>query len=216
MRERISIRVPRGLAFLALLAAPAASVAAPPAAPPAPPPAAASPPAAPSPAASRSVGPLIAGVCLLSQESLITRSKPGQAAAAHIQDLGHKAQAEIAAEQARLQARGKALQAERATLPPIQYQARGEALNQRIAALQTDAAERSKQLEVAKSKAFGAVIDQAQPLIAQAYAAHGCGLLLAREAVLSGNLGNDLTPEVIAGLDAAPPPIPAAPAPSKP
>jgi Skp family chaperone for outer membrane proteins len=197
------------LAALTLLAAPQARAAADPA------------PAAPAPAApAKMVGPLVPGVCLLSQEYLITRSKAGQAASAHIQELGQKAQADLTAEQARLQARGKALEAKRATLTPLQLEAQGKALNERAQALQAEAGERRSQLEAAKSKAFSGVIDKAQPFIAQAYAAHGCGLLLAREAAMAGNFGNDLTPEVVAALDAPPPaPAPApptAPAPPKP
>jgi Skp family chaperone for outer membrane proteins len=117
------------------------------------------------------------------------------------------------------------MEAKRATLTPMQIQAESQALSLREQSLQAEASERSKQLDVAKSKAFGAVIEGAQPLIAKAYAAHGCGLLLAREAAISGNFGNDITGEVIAALDAAPPqiappaaaPAPApAPAPAKP
>ncbi len=211
------------LAALALLSAPRALAGADPVSTPPVPPAVAAGAPVPAAAPAKSVGPLVAGVCLLSQESLITRSKPGQAAAAHLQDLGQKSQAELIAEQTRLQARGKALEAKRATLTPLQLEAQGKALNERAQALQAEAGERRSQLEAAKSKAFTAVIDQAQPYIAQAYAAHGCGLLLAREAALFGNFGNDLTPEVIAALDAPPPapaPAPAAappaPAPSAP
>ncbi len=166
-------------------------------------------PAAVSAAPAKTLGPLVAGVCLLSQEGLITGSRPGREAAAHIQELGQKSQAELVAEQTRLQARGKALEAKRATLTPLQLEAQGKALNERAQALQAEAGERRSQLEAAKSKALSGVIERAQPFIAQAYAAHGCGLLLAREAVLTGNLGNDLTPEVVAALD-APPPAPVA------
>jgi Skp family chaperone for outer membrane proteins len=199
------------LAALALLGAPRAQAGAVPAsAPAAPPPPTASAPV-PAAAPTRLAGPLVAGVCLLSQEGLITGSKLGQAAAAHLQELGQKSQAELVAEQTRLQARGKALEAKRATLTPLQLEAQGKALNERAQALQAEAGERRSQLEAAKSKALSGVIEHAQPFIAQAYAAHGCGLLLAREAALAGNFGNDLTPEVIAALDAPPPPAAAAP-----
>jgi hypothetical protein len=37
--------------------------------------------------------------------------------------------------------------------------------------------------------------------VASAYASHHCGLLLNRDAVLGGNTTNDLTAEVVQGLD---------------
>ena len=207
-----------GLTILALLVAQSAQAAGPPTAPAAPPPAPAAPAAtiptaalapatmAPAPAANAN-GPLIAGVCLLSQEGLIARSKVGQATTARLHELTLQVQANLAAEKARIEARGKALEAKRATLSPMQIQAQGEALNQRAQALQAEAGERSQQIDATKSHAYDQVLQQAQPFITQAYAAHACGLLLAREAVVTGNLGNDLTPEVVAALDAKATPI---------
>jgi Skp family chaperone for outer membrane proteins len=200
----------RGVAAALLLTAPAAyaqTLAAPatPAAPAVAPVAATpAPPAAP-PAPSH--GPLVQGVCLLSQESLIARSKVGQAATARLRELASQMQTNLNAEKARLEARGKALGEKRATLTPMQIQTQSQALNQRAQALQTEAGERTQQLDATKTKAFNLVFQKAQPFVAQAYAAHGCGLLFARETVLSGNLGNDLTDEVLAALDAKATPI---------
>jgi Skp family chaperone for outer membrane proteins len=149
----------------------------------------------------------VAGVCLLSQEALIARSKTGQAATARLRDLAQQAQTSLNAEKARLEARGKALEARRATLTPLQIQAQGQALNQAAQALQAKAAERSQQIDATKNRAYGLVLEQAKPMIAQAYAAHNCGLLFGREAVLTGNMGNDLTPEVLAALDAKGTPV---------
>jgi Skp family chaperone for outer membrane proteins len=153
-------------------------------------------------------GPLVAGICLFSQEQLIGRSKVGQAATTRLRELAQQAQANLAAEQARLQARGKAFEAKRPTLTPLQQEAEGKALNARAQALQAQAGERSQQIDATKTRAYGQVLAQARPFIAQAYAAHGCGLLFARETVLSGNLGNDLTAEVLAAMDAKVSPIP--------
>jgi Skp family chaperone for outer membrane proteins len=203
-----------GLAALIVLASPAARAAGPAASP-----AASATPAASAPVAAPDLkGPLIAGICLLSQEGIITQSQYGRAATARVQEMARKLQADLNAEQARLQARGKALEAKRAALPPIEYQAQGEALNQRAQALQAEGAERGKQLDAAKTAAFRDVLERAEPFVAQAYAAHGCGLLLARDTVLAGNLGNDLTGEAVAAFDAktasvpVPPPVAATPA----
>jgi Skp family chaperone for outer membrane proteins len=217
MNETFSKGALRALTAAVLLAASAAEAQAP-AAPPAPPaatvpaapaapsaPTAAPAPAAATPAASR--GPLVPGVCLLSQEALIARSKVGQAATARLRELAGQVQSNLNAEKARLEARGKALNDKRATLTPLQMQAQSQALNQRAQALQAEAGERTQQIDVTKTKVFNRVLQQAQPYVTQAYAAHGCGLLFARETVLNGNLGNDLTDEVLAALDAKATPI---------
>ena len=197
----------RALAVTATLAASAAQAQAPAAPAPAaavPAPAiAAAPAAAPGP----SKGPLVTGVCLLSQEALIARSKVGQAATARLRELAGQAQSNLNAEKARLEARGKALGEKRATLTPMQIEAQSQALNQRAQALQAEAGERTQQIDATKTKVFNQIIETAQPYVTQAYAAHGCGLLFAREAVLTGNLGNDLTDEVLAALDAKATPI---------
>jgi Skp family chaperone for outer membrane proteins len=202
----------RGLVAVALLAGPATRAQAPsaPAAPATP--AAPIAPATPTPApaavaAPPSKGPLVPGVCLLSQEALIARSKVGQAATARLRELAGQVQANLNAEKARLEARGKALNDKRATLTPLQMQAQSQALNQRAQALQAEAGERTQQIDLTKTKVFNRVLQQAQPYVTQAYAAHGCGLLFARETVLNGNLGNDLTDEVLTALDAKATPI---------
>ena len=197
MRDISSKAILAGLTCFSLLAGASAQAQAPATAP-------AAPPAA-SAAATR--GPLIAGVCLLSQEALIGQSKIGQAATGRLRELAQQVQTNLTAEKNRLEARAKALEAKRATLTPLQLQAQGQALNQAGQALQAKAGERSQEIDSTKNRAFGLVLQQAQPFIAQAYAAHSCGLLFGREAVLTGNLGNDLTPEVIAALDAKATPV---------
>ena len=140
MRVISSSPIFRTLTAMAILAPPMAWAAAPPAAPaatavaaPAAPPAPPSPMAAPavalpaSPAPSPN-GPLVAGVCLFSQEMLITRSKVGVAATSRLRELAQNAQNALVAERSRLEARGKALEAKRATLTPLQLQAQGQAL----------------------------------------------------------------------------------------
>jgi Skp family chaperone for outer membrane proteins len=225
MNTTLSKGALRALTVATALAAPAAraqtpAAAAPPAAAPAVAPAAAAPlvagaaPATPGVAAPvqltgtvGSKGPLVTGVCLLSQEALVGRSKVGQAATARLRELANQVQSNLNAEKARLEARGKALNEKRATLTPLQIEAQSQALNQRAQALQAEAGERSQQLDATKNRTFARVIEAAQPYIAAAYTEHACGLLFAREAVISGNMGNDLTGEVLASFDAKATPI---------
>ena len=42
---------------------------------------------------------------------------------------------------------------------------------------------------------------EAQPFVASSYKSHRCGLLLNRDSVLDGNTTNDLTADVVHGLD---------------
>ena len=147
-------------------------------------------------------GPLIPGVCLLSREAVLSQSLAGQAASARLRQLGQKAQANFDAERRRLEGEAKALQGQQASLPPQQIQHRQQQLQARAQAAQAEAAQVSRELEATRSKATGMIEQAVQPVVLAAYQAKGCGLLLQREAVLGGNLANDLTPAVIQGLDA--------------
>ena len=205
MRAFTSKAALAGLTGLSLLASTATQAAAP--AAPAPAPSNASTVPAPPPSSPVAMGPLVPGVCLLSQEMLIARSKVGQAATARLRQIAQDVQTTLNGEKARLEVRGKALGAKRATLTPFQFQAQGQAINQAAQALQARAGERTQQIEATKNHAYSLVLQQAQPFITQAYAAHACGLLFGRETVLTGNLGNDLTPEVLTALDAKGTPV---------
>jgi Skp family chaperone for outer membrane proteins len=168
--------------------------------------------AAPAPPADASLfpnlgGAKVAGVCLVSREELVAHSKVGEAAAARFKVLAAQAQTTVDAEKARLEARGKALEAKRATLTPQQLQTEGLALQRRAQALQAEFTERQHQLETTRARSVARVLEAARPFVADAYAAHKCGLLLAREAVLGGAMADDLTPEVLTAFDAKGTPI---------
>lgn len=169
------------------------------------------PSAVPAPAPATTVGgltgPLVPGVCLLSRDELIAKSKVGEAAVARLKVLATHAQASIDAEKARLEASGKALSAKRATLTQPQFEAEAAALQRRAQNLQGDVTLRERQIEVTRNRAYAQVLEAAQPFVATAFAAHKCGLLFAREAALGGNYGNDLTSEVLTAFDAKGTPI---------
>jgi Skp family chaperone for outer membrane proteins len=159
-------------------------------------------------------GPLVPGVCVISQDAVIGRSHAGESAAERLKAQAAKLSADLSAEQRHLVAREQAVSAKRATLTPQQLQAEAKALGEKERSLQAEAASRQHELEQSKSVMIRTLLDQAHPAIAKAYAAHGCGLLLAREAVVGGNLANDLTDEVVAAMNATP--SPAAPPTAKP
>lgn len=158
--------------------------------------------AAQAPAASALAGPLVPGVCVLGRDAVFANAKVGVAANARIQELSKQAQAEIDAERAPIEADLKALEVQKASLTPAQLDERGKPLAARWDALQRKAGLRSREIEATRTKALGRVAAEAQPIIAQVYASRKCGLLFAREAMLGGNPGADLTAAVVQGLDA--------------
>jgi Skp family chaperone for outer membrane proteins len=147
-------------------------------------------------------GPTVSGVCLLSREAIFANAKVGKAASARLKQLADQAQSEIDAERKPVDADVQAYRAQAGSLSAEQRQTREQALSQRMQKVQTDQNQRARQLEATRVKAMGQIAQYAQPVIAETYRSKSCGLLLDRNAVLGGNMGNDLTPLVVQGLDA--------------
>ena len=147
-------------------------------------------------------GPALPGICLLSQQAVLTNAKVGAAATARLQQLANQVQAEVNAARAPLVSEAQALKAQQASLKPADFQARQQSLAARAEALQQTVAQRQREIEATRRKALDRIANEAQPVIAAAYKARGCGLLFDRNLVLGGNLAGDLTPAVVQGLDA--------------
>lgn len=147
-------------------------------------------------------GPVVSGVCLLSREAVFASAKVGKAASERLKQLTEAQQSAIEAERKPLDADVQSYRAQASSLTTEQRQSREQALGQRMQQLQQDQALRGRELEATRAKAMQQIGQYAQPVIADAYRAKNCGLLLDRNAVLSGNMANDLTPLVVQGLDA--------------
>jgi Skp family chaperone for outer membrane proteins len=147
-------------------------------------------------------GPLIAGVCLLSQPAVFANAKVALAATRRLKILSDQAQAEIDAERKPLEAENAAVNAPDSKLSAADKAARMTSLAARAQALQAKATLRSREIEATRLKATQRIGLEEQPVIATVYKAHKCGLLLDRGGVVGGNMGGDLTAEVIRGLDA--------------
>lgn len=159
-------------------------------------------PAAPAaaPAAEQPLGgSVVPGVCLLSREAIFANAAVGKAASARLNELARAAQGEVDAERKPIETEVKALEGQ-----PDNPQTRQkrEALAKRWQALQDKAALASREIDATRAKALGRIAADVQPLIAQAYTAKRCGLLLDRNSALGGNFSNDLTPDVVKALDA--------------
>lgn len=143
-------------------------------------------------------GPLVAGVCLLSREAVFSNAAVGRAATAQLTELSAAAQAEIAAERAPLEAEARALQG----LPETpENLARAQAFAQRWQAMQQKAEHTTREIEATRQAVLARISTEAQPVITEVYRSKNCGLLFDRNAVMGGNLGNDLTAGVVEGLD---------------
>lgn len=144
-------------------------------------------------------GPVIPGVCLLSREAVFANAAAGRAANARLQELAAAAQAEIETERRPLEAELRALEAQPDNAARRQ---RAEALAGQWQTLQQKAVHASQEVEATRVKAMQRIANEAQPAIAQVYAAKSCGLLLDRNSALGGNFSNDLTADVVQALDA--------------
>ena len=144
----------------------------------------------------------VPGVCMLSQQAVLTNAKVGLAATARLQAIAQQAQAELTADKGPIEADAKALEAQRATLKPADLQQKERALAARAQALQQKANLRQREIEVTREKALARISADAQPVIQAVYKSRDCGLLVDRSSVLGGNMANDLTPAVVTGLDA--------------
>ncbi|ATY31560.1 OmpH family outer membrane protein [Sphingomonas psychrotolerans] len=147
-------------------------------------------------------GPVVPGVCLLSREAIFANAAIGKAASARLKKMSDDAQAEIAAERAPIEADLKAFQAEATKLTPDQRRTRDLALSARLQPLQTKAQQRSTAIEAARASEMQQIADAAQPVIASVYKQRKCGLLFDRNSALGGNFANDLTADVVRGIDA--------------
>jgi len=155
--------------------------------------------AQPAPNAQPLGGPVVAGMCLLSREAVFANAAVGKAASARLQDLTQAVKAEIDKQRGPLETEAKALEGQPDT---AQTKPRREALATRWQALQQLAAHNGREIEATRAKALERISNEAQPVIAQVYGQKKCGLLFDRNAALGGNFANDLTADVVRGLDA--------------
>jgi Skp family chaperone for outer membrane proteins len=162
-------------------------------------------PAAPAQAAATGADALggkpVPGVCLLSREAVFANAKVGQAASQHLKQLADQAKAQLDNQRAPLQKDVQDFQKKAPSLSEAQRKQQGEALQQRMESFQNQAGELNERIQLTRSKVMQRIGAEAEPVVAGAYKSHGCGLLLNRDAVLGGNVQNDLTADVIQGLD---------------
>ncbi|MGI9377334.1 MAG: OmpH family outer membrane protein [Tsuneonella suprasediminis] len=144
-------------------------------------------------------GPVVPGVCLLSREAIYANAAVAKASTARLAELTRTAQAAIDAQRTPLETEVKALQGQPDNAETRQKR---DALAARWNDLQKRAAHDSSEIDATRAKVMERISTEAQPVISQVYASKKCGLLLDRKSALGGNFANDLTADVVKGLDA--------------
>ncbi|HEU4669226.1 MAG TPA: OmpH family outer membrane protein [Dyella sp.] len=146
-------------------------------------------------------GKPVPGLCMISREAVFAQSKVGQAASERLKQLAQQAQGQLGGEREPLQKDIQKFQQDAPKLAEAQRKQQGQALQQRMQQFQQKAGELNERIQLTRSKIMERIGQQAEPIVASAYKSHGCGLLLNRDAVLGGNVSNDLTTDVVKGLD---------------
>jgi outer membrane protein len=161
-------------------------------------PAAAAVPAAAAPTITANVP----GICVLSREGIIGGSKVGKFVQTRLGQLTTQVNAELTGEKTSIETAAKDLDAKKATLGQAAYQQQGSALQQRADALQQKAQQRDRELQATEQKALQHVLQEATPFVEQQVEAKKCGVVLDANSILAANKAMDLTPGVVASLDA--------------
>jgi Skp family chaperone for outer membrane proteins len=143
----------------------------------------------------------VPGVCMLSREAVFAQAKVGQAANVRLGQLADQARSQLASQRKPLDTDIQSFQEKSPSLSEAQRKQQESALQQRMQAFQAQASELNQRIQLTRSKAMERIGQEAQPIVASGYQTHHCGILLNRDAVLSGNMANDLTSEVVQGLD---------------
>ena len=168
-------------------------------APAAPRPAAAAPPAA---AAIRN-GPVIPGVCVVSQEAVVENSTVGKNVTTRLQQLAQQVDAELNGEKTAIETEEKTLNTQYQAKQIDESTARQKAavLDVRKGALQDRLGLRRDEYQATQRKQYGRVVQEMQSVVVTAYQSKNCSILIA-SGVMIANPDMDLTGQVIAGLNA--------------
>lgn len=158
-------------------------------------------PVSPAHAADSLGGNAVPGVCMLSREAVFAQAKVGQAASQRLSQLAQQARTQLDNQRKPLDTDVQSFQQKAPSLSEAQRKQQGEALQQRMQAFQAQAGQLNQRIQLTRAKAMQRIGQDAEPVVAAVYKTHHCGLLLDRDSVLGGNMSNDLTSEVVQGLD---------------
>jgi outer membrane protein len=148
--------------------------------------------------------PKASRICVLDQSALLARSSLALAEAARFQQLRQTAQANFDKDNRALEADARALENFKRDLPPATLQARAQDLAQRRADLARRGEQVNRDLAKLDETVTANVMRAATPTIQAVERESGCGLLIARSALLDlPDTSLDITPKVIDRMNAA-------------
>jgi len=147
-------------------------------------------------------GAAVPGLCVLSVEAAIGGSTVGKHVDTRMQQIISQVNAELNGERTAIENESKTLDTQKATLDRTTLEQRASALQVRANALQRRAAQREREVGATEQKAVARIGQEMEPVIRQVYQQRGCSVLLSRQAIVIANPAVDLTPAVVAGLNA--------------
>lgn len=148
-------------------------------------------------------GPALTGVCFLSAQEVAGTSAVGKAVNARMQQLVQQVQTELKPEQDAIQAEAQTLQTSAATMDAATREKRGNDWAARVETFNQKAQLREAELERTRQKALTRILQEIDPVAKSVYQQRRCSILLSRDTgVTWGNPAMDLTPAVLAGLNA--------------
>jgi len=146
-------------------------------------------------------GAPVAGVCVFSAEGAVSDSTVGKYINTRMGQIVAQVNAELNTEKTAIDNEAKTLEGQRASLDQATLQKRVTDLNTRAGNLQRKAQLRDREVGATEQKAVGRVLQEMQPLLAAAYQAKSCSVLLNGQAVTWANPAMDLTDGVVAQLN---------------
>jgi outer membrane protein len=147
-------------------------------------------------------GPAIPGVCVISIEGAVAGSTVGRYVDTRLQQIVQQVQAELGGERTAIENEARTLESQRGAIDQNTLEQRGAALQVRNNALQRKAQQREREVQATEQKALARVGDEMEPLIRTAYQQKNCSVLLQRTAVVIASPAMDITPQVVAALNA--------------
>ena len=141
------------------------------------------------------------GICFLSRERVLDRSRAGEAANARMRVFSDGVAQELSGERAAIAADARVLQIQRPVISESVYQQRAGALALRQQSFQTLDNTRHDQLARTRALATARLVKAMAPALASVISEHGCSAVLESAGAYAINPRMDLTAELIGIMD---------------
>ncbi len=143
----------------------------------------------------------VPGVCMLSRGAVLSNAKVGKAADARLKQLAEQARTQLENQRKPLDQSIQQFQQNAKSMSDSQRESQQKSLQQRMQSFQKQAQELDARIRLTRNQATQRIAQTLDPLVADIYKRHSCGILLDRDTVLGGNPQNDLTAEAVKALD---------------